>query len=436
MSFYRRDFLKSSAAATTCAATGIHVPTLVDAEVLGRGKRNSANQRVTVAMIGCGKMANDFHIPQLLNQPDSQLVAVCEVDPTRRRQAAERVNKHYSSRKNEAQTCTQYTDFREVISRQDIDAVCIATPDHWHATALIEACKSGKDVYCEKPLTLTIAEAQRCVQAARKYKRIVQTGSQQRSNVFGRFREAVEIIRSGRLGKISKVTVGVGDPPIACELPSEKMEPGLNWDLWLGQAPMRPYNSILSPRGNHRHFPQWRKYYEYSGGGHVDMGAHHYDIAQWALDMDESGPIKVIPPEDPQSKRGVKFLYANGIEMVHGGPSGCEFHGENGTLRIDRGVLTGNPVSLVNTPLGKSDLRLPKSPGHHRNWLDCIASRQRPVADVEKGARTVTIVHLGNLAYREKIALDWDPRKWEFSDKSNNRFLDRQRRDPWQLPTV
>ncbi|MDG2469170.1 MAG: gfo/Idh/MocA family oxidoreductase, partial [Pirellulaceae bacterium] len=134
--------------------------------------------------------------------------------------------------------------------------------------------------------------------------------------------------------------------------------------------------------------------------------------------------------------RGVKFLYANGIEMVHGGPSGCEFHGENGTLRIDRGVLTGNPVSLVNTPLGKSDLRLPKSPGHHRNWLDCIASRQRPVADVEKGARTVTIVHLGNLAYREKIALDWDPRKWEFSDKSNNRFLDRQRRDPWQLPTV
>ena len=192
-------------------------------------------------------------------------------------------------------------DFRELIARKDIDAVCIATPEHWHAIPAIEAMKAGKDVYCEKPLTLTLAEAKRCIDVARKYKRVFQTGSQQRSNVFGPFREAVEIIRSGRLGKIQTVTVGVGGPSKWCDLPAEELEPGLDWDLWLGPAPMRPYNSILSPRGVHKHFPDWRSYREYAGGGHSDMGAHHYDIAQWCLGMDESGPVEIIPARSRRS---------------------------------------------------------------------------------------------------------------------------------------
>ncbi len=297
--------------------------------------------------------------------------------------------------------------------------------------------KAGKDVYCEKPLTLTLAEGRRCIDVARKYERVFQTGSQQRSDVFGPFRQAAEIIRSRRLGKIQVVTVGVGGPSKWCDLPAEKMEPGLDWDLWLGPAPERPYNSILSPRGVHKHFPAWREYREYAGGGHADMGAHHYDIAQWCLGMDESGPIEIIPPVNPNDHRGVIYRYANGVVMVHGGPSGCTFTGTKGTLRIDRNHLTSDPASIVKDPLGKDDVHLPKSPGHHRDWLDCIRSRKRPVADVEIGARSVAITILGNLAYWNHRPLRWDPAKWEFvGDPKANEWLDRERRSPWRLPEV
>jgi predicted dehydrogenase len=215
------------------------------------------------------------------------------------------------------------------------------------------------------------------------------------------------------------------------------MEPGLNWDLWLGPAPMRPYNSILSPRGVHKHFPAWRDYREYAGGGHADMGAHHYDIAQWCLGMDESGPIEIIPPVSPNAGHGVIYRYANGVVMVHGGQSGCTFTGTKGTLRIDRDHLSSDPPGIVKDPLGAKDVHLPKSPGHHRNWLDCMRSRKRPLADVEIGARSVSICILGNLAYWHNRRLRWDPSKWEFVDDAEaNRWLDRDRRDPWKLPAI
>ena len=416
------------------AASG--APTIVAAATLGHAARAAPSNRVAVGLVGCGKMANDYHLPQLLGQPDVQLVGICEVDRTRREHAVRRIEDAYSNAKRTFKGVQQTFDFRELISRPDIDAVCIATPDHWHATPLIEACKAGKDVYCEKPLTLTIAEAQRCVQAARKFRRVVQTGSQQRSNVFGQFRQAVEIIRNGRLGAIRRVTVGVGAPSVACDLPAQPVEKGLAWDMWLGQAPFRDYHSILSPRGVHNHFPAWRNYREYSGGGHTDMGAHHYDIAHWALNMDHSGPVKITPPADPEATTGVRYLYANGTEIQHGGPSGCVFHGEHGTLRIDRGVLQSNPPELATEPLGSNALRLPVSPGHHRNWLNCIQNRKRPVADVEYGARTATVVHLGNLAYAYRRTLDWDPATWRFEAAADNPLLDRPRRDPWQLPQL
>ncbi len=293
----------------------------------------------------------------------------------------------------------------------------------------------GKDVYCEKPLTLTIAEAERCIQAARKHQRVFQTGSQQRSNVFGPFREAVEFIRSGRLGKIQRVTVGVGGPSVPCDLPGETPEPGLDWDLWLGATPERPYNSVLSPRGVHNHFPAWRNYREYSGGGHSDIGAHHYDIALWALDRDRSGPVKVIPPDDPQATSGVRFVLDDGIEIVHGGPSGCVFFGSTGQLHIDRGHLSSEPAEIVKEPLAADEVHLFHSPGHHRNWLNCIRTRERPIADVEAGARTATLIHLGNLAYWNHETLEWDPQAWRFANATHQPWTDRPRRDPWQLPT-
>jgi predicted dehydrogenase len=428
--FTRRHFLGG------LAASSIAMPTIVPSSVFGRGDKAAPSERITVGFIGCGKMANDYHLPELLGFGDVQALAVCEVDRTRREHAKRRVEKAHEG-KSGSHVCAAYSDFRDLVGRKDIDAVCIATPEHWHVIPAIEAMKAGKDVYCEKPLTLTLAEGKRCIDVARKYKRVFQTGSQQRSNVFGHFREAAEILRSGRLGKIQTVTVGVGGPSKWCDLPAEEMEPGLDWDRWLGPAPLRPYNSILSPRGVHNHFPAWRDYREYAGGGHADMGAHHYDIAQWCLGMDDSGPVEILPPLVPHAHHGVTYRYANGVVMVHGGPSGCTFTGTDGTLRIDRDHLSSDPVAIVKEPLGAKDVHLEKSPGHHRNWIDCIRSRKRPVADVEIGARSVAITILGNLAYWNGRHLRWDPAKWEFVDDSEaNRWLDRERRDPWRLPAV
>ena len=424
----RRQFIQG-------VGTAVALPMVVPASALGRGGHKPPSERITVGFIGCGIMANAFHISTLLDFKDVQALAVCEVDTKRREHAKQRVEDAYSRENRATKSCDAYNDFRELLARKDIDAVVIATPEHWHAIPIIEACKAGKDVYCEKPLTLTLAESKRCIEAARKHKRVVQTGSQQRSNVFGDFRQACEFIRSGRIGQVKSVTVGVGGPSVLCDLPEDQKEPGLDWNLWLGCAPQRPYSSVLSPRGVHNHFPAWRNYREYSGGGHADMGAHHYDIAQWALDMDHSGPVEIIPPSDPDANQGVKFLYANGIEMTHGGPSGCVFTGTKGTLHIDRGVLTSDPPDLIKEPLGQNEVHLFQSPGHHRNWLDCIRSRQKPLCDVEIGARSVAIIQLGNLAYWHHRKLKWDPKRWEFvGDKEANGWLDRERRDPWQLP--
>ena len=214
------------------------------------------------------------------------------------------------------------------------------------------------------------------------------------------------------------------------------MEPGLNWDMWLGQAPVRPYNSALSPRGVHNHFPAWRSYREYAGGGLADMGAHHFDIAQWALDMDQSGPVEVHPPEDPKAMTGAKVVYANGIEMYHGGPGGCTFTGTEGTLRIDRGHLSSDPAEIVSEPLADNEVHLFDSKDHHRNWVDCMKSREKPVADVEIGARSVTVCHLLNLAYWNRQSYKYDPQNWCFDNAADNQQLDRPRRDPWQLPTL
>ena len=391
------------------------------------------SSRITVAVIGTGKMAGDYHLPSLLEFDDVQIVAVCDVDRRRRESARERVRAAYSDRASS--DCEAVVDYRSLVRRRGIDAILIATPEHQHALPAIEAMRHGKDVYCEKPMTLTLLEAKRCMDAARKYKRIFQTGSQQRSNVFGSFREGCEFVRSGRLGRIVRVTVGVAGPSIPCDLPEEPLEPGLDWDLWLGPAPSRPYHSALSPRGIHNHFPAWRNYREYSGGGHADMGAHHYDICQWALGKDDTGPVEVVPPDDPNATSGAVFRYADGIEVVHGGPSGCVFTGTRGTLHLDRGVLRSDPADLIREPLSDREVHLPRSEGHHRNWIDAIKSRQPALCTAEIGARSNVFSQLGNLVYRHRRKLRWDPQRWEFvGDREANSWLDNPRRRGWELP--
>ncbi len=425
----RRSFLGSAAASTVGGAVLLSAAQAEE-------KKAAPSERLTLGFIGMGTM-NHGHLNWFLGQKDVQVVAVCDVDTTRREHAKQTVEKRYAdqTKKGTYKGCSAYNDFRDLLKRGDIDAVVIATPDHWHAIPAIEACKAKKDVYCEKPLSLTILEAKRMMEAARKYERVFQTGSQQRSD--REFRVACELVRNGRIGKVKTVNVNVGSPSKPCDLPEEKMEPGLDWDLWLGQAPKRGYNSVLSPRGVHKHFPNWRLYREYSGGMMTDWGAHHFDIAQWGLGMDESGPVEIIPPADPKAERGLRYVYANGVEVVHGPGGGVQFIGSEGEITVNRGRLTSKPDKLIKEPLEEKAVRLYVSPGHQRDWLNCIRSRKKPICDVEIGARSVTVCHLGNLAYWNHRKLRWDAKKWQFvDDREAAKWLDRERRSPWKLPTV
>jgi hypothetical protein len=248
------------------------------------------------------------------------------------------------------------------------------------------------------------------------------------------FLKACELVRNGRIGKVKQVIVDVGPPSVPCDLPEEPMESGLNWDLWLGPAPLRPYNSVLSPRGVHTHFPNWRNYREYSGGMMTDWGAHHFDIAQWGLGMDDSGPVEIIPPEDPKATRGVRYLYANGVEMIHGDSGGILFIGTEGKILVNRGKFEATPAALAEEPLGDNAIRLYKSYSHTKDFLDCMRSRKKPICDVEIGCRSVTVCHLGNLAYWNHRHLYWDPVKERFvNDKEANKWLDRPKRGGWKV---
>ncbi|HEV3144178.1 MAG TPA: Gfo/Idh/MocA family oxidoreductase [Gemmataceae bacterium] len=432
----RRQFLKGSLAATAAAP-------LVLSRLSAADPPKTANSRLTLGFIGVGTQ-NRGHLGHFLGVKEVQVLAVCDVDTKRRDNAQQTVEKKYAEAMKSGQYkgCAAYNDFRELLNRTDIDAVVIATPDHWHAIPVLEACKAKKDIYCEKPMSLTIHEAKSMIEAVRKYERVFQTGSQQRSS--NEFRLACELVRSGRIGKIKTVKVDVGSPSRPCNLPEEKLEEGLDWEMWLGQAPLRPYSSVLSPRGVHNHFPDWRQYREYSGGMMTDWGAHHFDIAQWGLGMDESGPVEIIPPDDPKAERGLRYVYANGVEMIHGPIDktvadfgGVLFIGSDGAIQVNRGKLACKPAEIIKQPIGEKDVRLYKSPGHQRDWLDCVKSRKRPIADVEIGARSVTVCHLGNLAYWNHRKLRWDPAKWQFVDDAEaDKWLDRDRRDPWQLPKV
>lgn len=423
----RRDFMKAASLA------GIAAPTVIRRSALGDDGQAVASERITLGFIGVGKQ-NGGHLGRFLGMGDVQVLAVCDVDTTRREHAQQRVIDQNSQQGNGA-GCDAYVDFRELLARDDIDAVVIATPDHWHAIPVIEACRAGKDIYCEKPLSLTIHEAKSMLDAVRKYERVFQTGSQQRSS--HEFWLACSLVRSGRIGDVHTVNVNVGGPSKWCDLPEEEMEPGLDWDRWLGPAPERPYNSVLSPRGVHNHFPNWRAYREYSGGMMTDWGAHHFDIAQWGLGMDQSGPVEIIPPDDPNAERGMRYVYANGVEVVHGPGGGVNFVGTNGEITVNRGKLESSPAEIIQEPLSRHDVVLERSPGHHEDWINCIRSRKRPLCDVEIGARSVTVCHLGNLAYWNDRKLRWDPARWEFiDDEEANTWRDRERRDPWQLPEV
>jgi predicted dehydrogenase len=417
----RRDFLAA-------AAAGLAIPVTRGGDRRGHGP----NGRLTLGFIGVGMMGRG-HLRGFLGNAGVQVVAVCDVHGLRRQDAVETVHRAYAQerRSGSYRGCAAFTDFRELLARQDIDAVVIATPDHWHAIPAILAARARKDVYCEKPLSLTIAEGRAMVREARERDIVFQTGSQQRTEYGGLFRRAVEYVRSGRIGRLRGVRVGVGDPARPCDLPAERAPEGVDWELWNGPSPARGYNHVLCPAGIHQHFPAWRNYREYAGGGLADMGAHHFDIAQWALGMDHSAPTEVHPPE--RGDTGLRFVYAGGVEMFHGGRSGCTFEGSDGTIYVDRDRIESTPAAILREPLGERPFHLPAvGNSHHQNWLDCVRSRRRPVADVEIGARSAQVCQLANIGYQLRRVLRWDPAREEFvRDDEANRLRSRENRAPW-----
>ena len=428
----RRQFLRAAAAVSAA-------PYFVSSIALGRGPRRAANDRIAVGFIGVGNMGGG-HLGGFLGDKEVQVVAICDVDTQKREKARERTEDAYAQERLDGtfSGCETYNEFEKLLARDDIDAVLIAVPDHWHATIAIAACRAGKDVYCEKPLALTVREAWKMAAAARRYNTVFQTGSQQRSS--SNFRLACELVQNGRIGKLIKVNVGVGGPSRERYLPQEPVREGFDWERWQGPAPLHPYNA---DRCSGSYSGGWRHVRDYSGGMMTDWGAHHFDIAQWGMGMDGNGPIEIIPPPqmptirqtpNPQEGPTLTYKYASGVEMIHGGANGILFTGTEGKIEVNRGYFRTWPESIGKEPVYPNDIHLYRSPGHRQDWLNCIRSRRRPICDVAIGASSVTVCHLGNIAYWTGRAIRWNPVKREIvGDEVAARWLDRPKRAPWRI---
>ena len=438
----RRSFLKTCA--STAAATGLPL-WFLERELLGTTSPAplSPNDRPGIALVGCGGMGTgDAKNASRFGE----IIAVCDVDEKHLDKAADTFSK-------DGKTPAKYKDFRKVMERGDVHVILTGTPDHWHTLINLAATQAGKDVYGEKPLTLTIDEGKHLVKAVHKHKNVLQTGTQQRSDA--RFRLACELVRNERIGKLKEVTVwlpaGLREGPFT----SKSVPPELNWDFWLGQAPKVEY----LPQRCHLYFRYW---YDYSGGTMTDWGAHHNDIALWAIGL--PGPVaaeaKALAQPIPGgytaiSEYDVKFTYANGVvhnvrttkaDNIFGGvedPSGqrngVRFEGTQGWIWVNRGNLRASDKSLIDTPLPEGAHRLYKSEDHMGNFFDCVRSRNLPVADVVAGHRSACISHLGAIALRTGLPLKWDPVKEKFvgeNSKEANKYLAREMRKPYDYSFV
>lgn len=328
-----------------------------------------------------------------------------------------------------------YNDFRELLARKEVDAVVIAAPDHWHAAMAVRAAEAGKDIYCEKPMALTVKEGRAMVNAARKYNRVFQTGSMQRS--WHEFRQTAELVRNGYIGQIKSIKVNVGPPPKPYDLPAEPIPDGLDWSKWLGPNEVPSvFNAELAPPVTKDVYPNWRNYREFGGGMVTDWGAHMFDIVQWALDMDQSGPVEVIAPDGGEHPF-LTYKYAGGITMTHEKwewNNAIHFIGTEGEIKVQRGKLETNPASLKDRVIGDSEKHVYHSTDHYKDFLDAMRKRTKPICDVEIGQRTASVCNIGNIAYRLNRRLIWDPAKEQFkNDAEANALLGRKMNKEWGI---
>ncbi len=424
----RRQFL-SRAAGTAMGAVAL--PYFVPASVFAGVGNAAPSDRITLGFIGAGKQSKHL-MRSFLNSPGTHVVAACDVDKLKLARGRKIVEDHYAGKSGGMyKGCDTYGDFRDLLARDDIDAVVISTPDHWHAINVIQSAEAGKDIYCEKPLSQTIAEARAMVNAVRRYGRIFQTGSMQRSDWH--FRLGCELVLNGYIGELKHVTVGVGGPAGNPPLPAQPLPDYLDWNTWLGPAQWRPYNEELSPHISKDHFPHWRNNSRFGGGGMTDWGAHHFDIAQWGMGMDESGPVEIIPP-DGNDYKVLTYKYAGGVTMTRDKANGVLFTGTKGKVETNRGHLRTWPEELKNQQIGPNEIHLYESRNHSVDWLNAVRKRSKPICDIETGCRSVSVCHLGNIAYKLGRPLKWDPEREVFiADRGANRLLSRPMRSPWRL---
>jgi len=456
----RRHFFKTTAALASAAFAAPH---LVPSSVFGA---DAPSNRIHVGFIGLGNQST-IDLPAFLRNDDVQVVAVCDVNTAShgyktpeqflgRKPGEEKVNKYYAEKSGAGayKGCDAYNDFREILGRKDIDVVALVVPDHWHGLMTVMAAQAGKDIYCEKPLSLTINQGKKMVAAVRKHQRILQTGSHYRSSPANRL--GCELVRNGRLGQLKRILTYL--PPNNATDPGPGWQPmpvpeGFDYDMWLGPAPKAPYHQD-------RCFYRFRFILDYSGGQVTNFGAHEIDIAQWGNGTDHTGPVEIedlgseFPPKGglftTATKVHFRARYANGVELICQTEKpgfGTRFEGTEGWLLYDyKGVKT-SPESLKTSVIGPNEIHLPESikgrkesgskqyiPDHVRNFLDCVRSRQDPIGLVEIGHRTASICHLGNIAMMLKRKVQWDPEKEQFvNDDEANGMLDRPMRAPWKM---
>jgi len=424
-SLTRRRFLK---AAGTSAGAAVAFPTVVPARVLGA---EAPSNKIVMGAIGVGGMGRG-DLGAFLGDSRVHVVGVCDVDTKQQERAKGMVDGRYKNK-----DCKTYLDFRELIARGDLDAVMTAMPDHWHALPAIAAAKAGCDIHGQKPFARSIREGRAMCDAVRRYGRIWQTGSQQRSD--GRFRFACELVINGRIGKVHRAEVGLPTGGGGGSTAPKPVPDGLDWDFWLGPAPWRPYQGF-GPHWN------WRWIMDYSGGQLTDWCGHHVDIAHWGLGLDRTGPVEIEPIKVTYPTEGLydvpteyHFLckYAGGVEISVASnrinPQGAKWIGEKGWVYVKRGRIDAEPKSLLREKIGSSEIRLYNSGGHKRNFVDCILSRRETICPAEIGHRSISIALLGEIAMLTGRKIKWDPEREEIlDDPGASALLGRPYREPWQ----
>ena len=433
--FSRLDFLRFSA----LGASSLFIPrALTAAEAPKKTKKGDVNDNINIGFIGLGQQA--IHLVNgFLTIPEVRVIAGCDIYDIKRDRFVERVNKYYGE-KGIKNKLDMYIKYEDLLAREDIDAVVIATPDHWHAAIAIAACKAGKDVYLEKPLTFTVYEGQRLIEAVRANNRILQVGSMQRS--MAEFIHAANVVREGKLGKISTIYAFAGEGPLPYTLETTTPPAGLDWERWVGPLPaewLNKYNHTLNPllneKGKDECWGAWRWYQGLGGGFTTDWGAHMFDIAQWCLGKDGSAPTEILPPS-ASPYESLTYRYDNGIEMIHknvGHGQSVKIYGENGWIMVKRGQFLASSPEFMPTDVNQKAVYETNVP-HYQSFIDSIRSRRDPSVPVEVGHSSCVVCTIGNIAYELDRPLQWNPIVEKFmGDAEANSKLHYEYRKPYTL---